>query len=124
MMKGKILNGLLIMTSLFGYLEWGKDNSVFLFQAEAEVISKLFIDPVSSVHPFTILPLVGQALLLITLFQKRPGKVLTYTGMAGIAVLLIFMFMIGIIGLNYRIVFSTIPFLIVSLLTVHHLRRS
>ncbi|MBX2946061.1 MAG: hypothetical protein KF725_09520 [Cyclobacteriaceae bacterium] len=123
-MKGKILNGLLILTSLFGYLEWGKDNSVFLFQAEVEVISKLFSDPVSAAHPFTILPLVGQALLLITLFQKRPGKVLTYTGMAGIGVLLIFMFVIGIIGFNYRILFSTIPFLIVSFLTVHHLRRS
>ncbi|HRJ28278.1 MAG TPA: hypothetical protein PLV21_10670 [Cyclobacteriaceae bacterium] len=123
-MKGKILNGLLILTSLFGYLEWGKDNSVFLFQAEAEVISKLFTDPASAAHPFTILPLVGQLLLFITLFQKRPVNVLTYTGMAGIGVLLVFMFVIGVISLNFRIVFSTIPFLIVSFLTVKHLRRS
>lgn len=123
-MKGKILNGLLILTSLFGYLEWGKDNSVFLFQAEAEVISKLFTDPASAAHPFTILPLVGQLLLFITLFQKRPLNVLTYTGMAGIGVLLVFMFVIGVVSLNFRIAFSTIPFLIVSFLTVKHLRRS
>lgn len=123
-MKGKILNGLIILTSLFGYLEWGKDNSVFLFLAEAEVISKLFTDPASAAHPFTILPLVGQLLLFITLFQKRPVNVLTYTGMAGIGVLLVFMFVIGVISFNFRIVFSTIPFLIVSFLTVQHLRRS
>ena len=53
-MKSKILNLLLIVTSLFGYLEWGGNNSILLFQAEADIISKLFTDPTSVIHPFIL----------------------------------------------------------------------
>jgi hypothetical protein len=121
--KSKVFNLLLILTSLVGYLEWGKDNKSFLFQAEAEIISKLFTDPASVIHPFTMLPLTGQLILLITVFQKRPNKVLTFIGMAGIGVLLTFMFVIGLMSLNYYIVLSTIPFLLIGFLTIRHHRR-
>ena len=39
-MKPKILNALLIVTSLLGYLEWSGDSHTFLFQAEAEILYK------------------------------------------------------------------------------------
>jgi hypothetical protein len=76
-MKGKILNLLVILTSLIGFLQWGKGNSMFLFQAEAEVLSKLFVSPMDVIHPLIILPLLGQILLFFTLFQKEPNKFLT-----------------------------------------------
>lgn len=123
-MKSKILNLLLILTSLAGYLEWGKDNALFLFQAEMEVIVKLVADPASAAHPFTVLPMVGQLILLITLFQRSPGKWLTFIGMAGLGLLLGFMFIVGLMGLNYKIMLSTLPFLITSFLTLQHHRRS
>ena len=122
-MKTRILNLLLIVSSLFGYLEWGNDNSSFLFEAEGELFPKLFTDPISVVHPFTMLPLAGQLLLVITLFQKRPNKWLTYIGMGGIGILLVFMFVIGLISLNVSIVISTVPFLAVGFLAVKHHRR-
>lgn len=75
-MKSKLLNFLLIVTSLLGYLEWGGDNHIFLFKAEAEILSKLFTDPLSVLHPFTLLPLAGQIILLITLFQKKTWYIL------------------------------------------------
>lgn len=121
--KAKILNLLLILTSLAGFLEWGKDSHLFLFQAEAEVISKLFTDPKSVMHPFTLLPLAGQVLLIITLFQAKPNKLLTYISIGGLGILLWFMFIIGIIGLNYKILLSTLPFLIVSLITIRYHRK-
>jgi hypothetical protein len=76
----KIINSLLLLTSLLGYLEWGKDNKAFLFQAEAEVIGKLFADPVSAFHPLVLLPLAGQLALLVTIFQKQPSRILTIFG--------------------------------------------
>ena len=76
-MKGKILNALLIVSSLFGFLEWGRNYKMFLFQLEAEIVTKFFKDPISVLHPFTILPFLGQVILLITLFQKSPSKLLT-----------------------------------------------
>lgn len=123
-MKGKILNLCLILTSLFGYLEWGKDNSSFLFQAELEIFSKLISDPISAFHPLTILPLLGQILLAITLFQKKPSKVLNYIGLGGIGILLLFMFVIGLISLNYKIALSTLPFLITGFLAFKHHRNN
>ena len=122
-MKSKVLNFLLILTSVIGFLEWGKDRKLFLFQAEAEIISKLFTDPVSVIHPFTLLPLVGQIILLTTLFQKKPNKVLTFISIGGLGVLLGVMFVIGLISLKLKILFSTIPFLVIAFLTIRYHRR-
>ncbi|MFM9056429.1 MAG: hypothetical protein ACKOQY_07045 [Bacteroidota bacterium] len=47
----RILNGLLILTSLFGFLEWGGNNQAFLFEAELDVLSRSFTDPVAVIHP-------------------------------------------------------------------------
>jgi hypothetical protein len=121
--KAKILNAFLILTSLAGYLEWGKDNETFLFQAEAEILMKLFSNPESVIHPFTLLPMFGQILLLITLFQKNSGKILTYIALACIGLLLVFMFAIGLMSWNVKILISTIPFLITAFLTIRHHRR-
>ena len=96
-MKLKLLNAALIVTSVIAYLEWGQGNSMFLLSAEADIIKGLFTNPGSVIHPFTLIPLAGQLLLLATLFQKQPGRVLTYLGMGCIAILLLFIFAIGII---------------------------
>ena len=122
-MKSKILNFLLIITSLLGYLEWSGNNHIFLFKAEAEIFSKLFTDPISVLHPFTILPLVGQILLLITLFQKTPSKILTYISIAGLGLLLGFMFIVGLMSMNFKIIISTIPFIVVAVWTVLNLKH-
>ena len=125
-MKPKILNFLLIITSLFGYLEWGGNNDLVLIKAEAEIFSELFSDPVSIFHPFILLPIVGQTLLLITLLQKTPSKTFTYIGVACLGLLLGFMFVIGLIVLNFKILISTLPFIITAVFTMrysHKLKR-
>ncbi len=122
-MNGKLLNLGLILTSLIGYLEWGGDNQSFLFQTEYELLSKVITDPQSIAHPFIVLPLLGQLLLVITLFQKNPNKILTYIGLGGLAVLLFFMFLIGLMSFNIKILLSTIPFLVLCVLTIRHHRK-
>lgn len=122
-MKSKILNSLLIISSLLGYLEWSGNNHSFLFQAEGDILSKLFTDPISTLHPFTILPLIGQILLVVTLFQKTPSKTLTYISIGSLGILLAFMFVIGLISLNYKIIISTIPFIDVSVIAIRHYRK-
>lgn len=122
-MKEKILNILLILSSLFGYLEWGGSNHSFMFESEYHVLSKFFTNPGQVVHPFTIIPMIGQLLLLVTLFQKKPTRALTYLGIGCIALLLLFIFFIGIAALQLKILFSTIPFLALSVYTILHLRK-
>ena len=122
-MKSKLLNILLIISSLIGYLEWGGTNYSFLFQVEFEIFSKLLTSPISVLHPLTFLPMLGQALLIFTLFQKRPSKLLTYIGIGGIGVLLVFMLVIGLMSFNIKIIFSTIPFIVLALLAIRHYRK-
>lgn len=123
-MKSKILNLLLIITSLLGFLEWGGNNHTFLFQAEAELLSKVFTDPISVIHPFTILPLLGQVILIFTLFQRTANKILTYISIGCLGILLGFMFVIGFMSLNFKIILSIIPFFVVFILTIRHNRKN
>ena len=122
-MRGKLLNLFAILTSLIGFLQWGTDNSMFLFQAEAEILSKLFSNPAGVIHPLTILPLTGQLLLAVTFFQKEPAKILTLIGISALAILLGLMFIIGLIGLNARIFFSTIPFFVTVFFVYRYHRK-
>lgn len=117
-MKIKILILLIILSSFFGYLEWGKDNKMFLIEGEIDIISKLFSNPGSVLHPFIILPLFGQALLIITLFQTKSGKTLSLLGMSFIALLILLITFISVISLNYKMFLSTIPFIILSVMRV------
>ena len=119
-MKSKLLNALLIISSLFGYLEWGKGQKTFLFQIEAELFSKIFKDPLSVIHPFVILPLLGQILLIITLFQKSPGKILTYVGIGGLGILMALVFLVGCLNFNLKILSSAVPFMILGYFTIRY----
>lgn len=107
-----------------GYLEWGGNNSLFLFQAEGEILSKLVSDPGSVLHPFILLPLAGQLLLLMTLFQKIPTRGLTFAGIACIGLLLGFMFLIGLLTLSVKVLLSSLPFLVLAFFTIRFYRRA
>lgn len=119
----KLLNLGLILASLIGYLEWGSDQHAFLGQTEYQLLFEQ--DTLKNfMHPFVILPLLGQLLLFITLFQKTPGKVLTYTGIACLGLLLGFIFIIGIIEQNISVASSTLPFIVLSILTIRAFRKN
>lgn len=123
-MKSKLFSILLLITSLLGYLEWSGNNHTFLFQAEIEILSKLFTNPSAVFHPFTIIPLLGQSILLVTIFQSKPNKTLTFLGIGAIGILLVFMFVIGLLALNYKIIISTIPFVLVAFFTLRYHRKN
>lgn len=117
-MKDKVLIVLLITASLFGYLEWGGDNRLFLFQAEYDVFRKLLSNPGDVIHPFTLLPLLGQVCLVIALFQKSPSRMLVFTGIACVGLLLVFIFFIGVVGPNFKMLVSAVPFLVLSVVFI------
>ncbi|MEQ1586275.1 MAG: hypothetical protein ABL895_10375 [Cyclobacteriaceae bacterium] len=123
-MKRKAFNLGLLLTSLIGYLEWGGNNSIFLFQAEADILSRLFTEPGSVAHPFTLLPMAGQLLLVVTLFLKEPTKVLTFVGIVCIGLLLGFMFLIGLLTISVKVLLSSLPFLVLSYFTIRLYRNT
>ena len=108
----------LIISSFFGYLEWGDDQHMFLIQAEYQVLSNLFTDFSSAAHPFTLIPLLGQLLLLIAFFQKQPKKWLIYLGIICLSLLLGLMLFIGISAGKIKELVSTLPFFILAILVI------
>lgn len=74
MVSRKKLNALILgvlLSSLFGYLEYGQGMSVFLFQAEKDALVQLVTNTKEAIHPFVLLPMLGQLLLILVLFQKK-----------------------------------------------------
>lgn len=110
-MKPRLINLALLITPLFCYLEWGGGNSSFLFQAELELFKRENITNTFT-HVMVLAPLAGQVILLITLFQKIPGRRLTAVGVGLQAVLVFMILLVSVLGLNYKIFLSTLPFVV------------
>ncbi len=111
----RLLNIALIVTSLIGYLEWGGNNHKFIFQIERELLFGTTVSSNSFLHPFILIPLIGQLLLLISVLKKEPNKTITYAGLSCLSVIMLFLFLTGIISQNIKIALSTIPFIAVGI---------
>lgn len=122
--KKRVLILLLFLSTFFGYLEWGDDQSSFLIETELEIFSKGIKDPLSVLHPFTLIPFIGQILLLISLFQKAPKKWLVIAAIIGLGLLFGLILFIGIIGPNWKILVSSLPFWLFSILLIREFRKS
>ena len=123
MTKEKKLILLLLITSLIGYMEWGGSNHTFVAQAEVDAFRQLFTAPLSVLHPLIILPFAGQLMLIVNLLIKKPRKAFTYIGTACLGLLLGFMFIIGVTTLHFKIIISTLPFLITAVAMVRYYRE-
>ena len=121
-MKARVLNFLLLATSLCAYLEWGGKQHLFLFQAELMLFSKLMHDPLAILHPMIVLPFIGQVLLLITLFQKKPNWLYTILSLIFLGMLIVFIFVVGLLSLNMKITIASFPFIVISILILKQIR--
>lgn len=118
----KILAGLLIIFSLTPYLEWSGNNKAFLFELEFTVLKQLFTNPQNMLHPLILLPLSGQILLLIYLFRKI-HKTLLYIAIACLGLLILLMFFVGLLTMNFKIILSALPFILTAITTLVFLKR-
>jgi len=46
-----------------------------------------------------------------------------YFGIASVGILLGFMFVIGCLGLKFKIILSTVPYIVLSILTLGYIRK-
>ncbi len=119
-----LLNFCLLLTSLIAYLEWGGGNSTFLFQAEYDILFGASVTKDTFAHPLILIPLLGQLALIITLFQKRPNRILTLTGLICLGLLILLIFFIGILALNFKMYMSALPFMITGFFVLRYHRRN
>ena len=118
----KLLNICLLITSLLGYMEWGGGNHAFLFQAEYDIVTGAkTLQQV--LHPFIVIPVFGQLMLLITVFQKQPNKAMTIIGLGSLSLIMLFLFFIGILGFNYKMILCAVPFIVTAVFILRFNRR-
>lgn len=112
-MKPKVLNLLLLLSFQIGYLEWGTNQHQFIFEAQSEIIFKAFENLMGVLHPFTVLPFLGECLLVLTLFQKNTNRKLMITGALLLGFFMFSLFLIGLASLKIKIIISVLPFWII-----------
>lgn len=112
------INGFLIVSSLVGYLRWGGTQNAFFFEIEAEIFANVFVKPLDLLHPVIGMPLTGQLLLLITLFQSRPNRVMSWLGFGLLSPLLFFVLIISIAAGELEMMLSVLPYLFFATLYV------
>jgi len=103
-----------LVSFLFCYLEWGGGNSAFIYEAAYQILS-LQGDVIGNFsHPAILIPFCGQLIFLYLLFSNSSSKRLAWIGWSMMAILVLLLLVIGLMGQNFRIVLSTLPFLLSS----------
>jgi hypothetical protein len=120
----KIKHVLLLLSSLFVYLEWGGEQSAFLFMTEAVVLKNLLTAPSENLHPMIVLPFIGQVLLLVNILKKEMSDGMAQWGLGLLSVLILFVTFIGIWTANIKIILSVIPFLVTATLLLREIHTS
>lgn len=117
-MKNSQLKILLLISTFIGYLEWGTDQNSFIVQSEWEVLKKVPEDPLSLLHPFILLPVAGQLLLLFDIIKKNKGKKLSVIAIVLMSLLYLMILFIGLLDMNFKKILSALPFFILSFVII------
>ena len=112
---------LILLSSLIGYFEWGGGNSGYLFSLEYDLIRK-GMSSNELMHPFILLPLVGQILLLVSMFY--PKRALVITGILLLSVIMLMILLVGLLSMNFKIILSALPFLVLSVYYIISSRKA
>jgi hypothetical protein len=104
----------LFLTPLICYLEWGRGQTSFLFQVEYSLLFNSSSTLKTFFHPLVLLPMLGQLLVIIAIFQTSPGRRLIVSGQLLLSVLVLLVLTTGLLKFNWKIVASTLPFILVS----------
>ena len=108
----RLINIGLLLSFSICYLEW-PNNSDYIFQLQFAVFTTNDLVGVFT-HPVIITPLIGEILILISLFKPKADKRLTFIGMILLGLIVLLFLLIGLMGLNWRMIISTIPFLLIA----------
>ena len=123
MRKLRLLLLLTLFTSTWAHLSWGENQHQFLWQTEWELLQKLFRDPVSVIHPLTLLPLFGQLLLLLSLLKNKPNSFIIYLGIACLGLLYGLLLLIAFLTLNPLSIMTVFPFWIGAIFLFRETRK-
>ena len=113
-----------LVSILFCYMEWGGGNSAFVYETEYLILFGKAHRADTLTHPVVLVPLIGQVLLLVALFQRQPSRRLVIAGVSLLGVLGLLLLLVGVLGRSVAIAASTLPFLASAIWCLRLFRRS
>lgn len=111
----RLLNLGLLIAFQFCYLEW-PNHSMYVFEAEKEIFTKTENWISNFTHPIILIGLVTQIVLLLGAILPNINSKINTLSVLLLGVLVLLFAVVGVLSLNYKIIFSTLPFLIVTVI--------
>lgn len=116
MLDRRTLHVLLALTPLICYLQWGGGHAATLAEIEWQILTTTKDSLQSLLHPFFLLPLLGQIALLVTAFTKKSPLIISIGGQVLLSLIVFMVALSGILTRNLLMLASAVPFIIVSVL--------
>lgn len=119
----KGINYLLVISFLLCYMEWGVDQSAFVFQIHYEVFAsgRNFAD--SILHPVILFGLSGEVCVLYAALAKRSFGRWNSLGVVLMGLVVMVLLTAGIASQNFRMIGSNVPFLVFAVMYYLHVLR-
>jgi|GEM_PF-550667 len=118
----KLLILLCLLSFCFCYFEWGGGHSGLLIGIEYSLLIEGAGKGNFMTHPFVLMPLMGQILLLTALLFRRFSGWLSFAGLVLCSTLAGLLLLGGIISGKLVATGSTIPFWVFAILLIRRLR--
>ncbi len=119
----QLINLALIIAFLFCYLEWPPHNSMFIFQGEYVIFSSTKSWVSNFTHPLILLGLIAQLILIYAVINPKINAKLNHLGVIILTPIVLLFFVVGILSVNYKIMASTLPFLVLVVFYIRAFRR-
>ncbi|WP_324215039.1 hypothetical protein [Flavobacterium sp.] len=119
----RLINLSLLITFLFCYLEWPPNNSMFVFQGEYEIFTNTKNWVSNFTHPLILLGLLAQLILIYAVINPKINTKLNHLGVAVLTPIVLLFFVVGLLSFNFKIMASTLPFLILVVYYVVQAKR-
>ncbi|HSD14243.1 MAG TPA: hypothetical protein VLB74_06320 [Flavobacterium sp.] len=119
----RIANIGLLITSLFGYTEWGQGKSAFLYEIEYELLFRQTHSLENLTHPLILASIGGQLILLYCVIKNNSPKKLNVFGMILISILMLLVLLVGVLSSNHKITLSALPFLCFAVLLIIAIKK-
>lgn len=114
MLVQRLLNILLLVSFSFCYLEWPGDHSSFFYQLELTILTKEGDLLNTLTHPLILTGILSQLILLICIVYPKPLTKLNGIGILALSLLVLFILLVGLLGMNFKIIASVLPFLLLA----------
>lgn len=112
----RLLNLALLIAFQFCYLEWPPNNAMFIFEGEIEIFSKTESWISNFTHPIILIGFSTQIVLLLGAILPNINSKLNNVAVLLLGALVLLFAFVGLLGLNYKIIFSTLPYLILAVI--------